>query len=565
MSKITGAQYIAEALKGYDVSHIFFVPAILRRTFAELEKQTDIKRIRTNGEKAAAYMADGYARASGKPGVCMAQCVGALNLAAGLRDAHLGGSPVIAITGGRTPLSKYRRYYQEEDDIPAFNNITKFNATVDHVSRIPDLLRQAFRMATTGTPGPVHLQFQGSEGDIDRQELDAEVMVEKRFSRVPGFRTEPEMTQVQELAAVLTATRKPIIVAGGGVRWSDAAKEVVELAEKLQIPVATSLTGKETIPGTHPLSVGVVGRYSRKSANQLMEEADLSFYIGSQTGGLTTYFWQVPSTDKPVAQLDINPESLGRNYPLKASILGDAKVSLRKLIDVVDAASAQSRKEWIDRVQTVKQEWQEEFSPLFNSDTIPIRPDRICKALTDCLPTDTLFLSDTGHAGIWTGGFFDLTKPGQGYLRSSGHLGWAFPASLGAKCANPDRPVLCFTGDAGFWYHLGEIETAVRWGINPVILINNNHSGNQAKLGFDRAYDGKQTEKAYELWGLSKVNFAKIAESIGAAGIRVERPSELKEAIERAFSYDKLVVIDVATDVEILAPLAYGGKRWTAH
>ena len=557
MPKMTGARYLAEALKGYEVTHVFFVPAILRRTLFEMEERTQIRRIRTNGEKAAVYMADGYARASGKPGVCMAQNVGALNMAAGMRDAHLGGSPVIALTGGRSPSTKFRRAYQENDDIPAFDHVTKFNATVDHVSRIPDLLRQAFRLATSGTPGPIHLQLEGQEGQIDFHEADMEVIVERRFTRVPGFRPEPEMEQVHELARVLGAVKKPVIVAGGGVKWSGARKEVVKLAEKLQIPVATSLNGKETIPGNHPLSVGVVGRYSRKSANRIVQEADLVFYIGSQTGGMTTCAWQVPPIGKPAVQLDINPESLGRNYPLQASILGDAKVSLIKLIEVADGVSAESRKGWIERTQSVVREWQEEFSPLLNSDAVPIRPERICRELTKFLPSDTLFIADTGHAGMWTGGFFDLTQPGQNYIRSAGHLGWAFPAALGAKCASPERPVFCFSGDAGFLYHIGEIETAVRCGIKAVILVNNNRSGNQGKLGFDHAYDGKPTEKSFELWGLGKLNFARIAESFGAIGIRVERPAELKGAIERAFSADRLVVIDVVTDIDAMAPLAF--------
>jgi acetolactate synthase-1/2/3 large subunit len=559
MQKITGARYIAEALNGYGVTHVFFVPAILRRTLAEMEERTQIKRIRTNGEKAAAYMADGYGRASGKPGVCMAQHVGALNLAAGIRDAHLACSPLVAITGGATPQNKYRKAYQTNDDLPAFEHITKFNATVDHVSRIPDLLRQAFRLATSGTPGPVHLQFEGQEGQIDLQEadMDVEMMVEKRFTRVPGFRPEPQMDHVRELAQVLAAAKKPVVVAGGGVRWSGAGQEVVALAEKLRIPIAHSLNGKGALPGTHPLLVGAVGRYSRKSANRVMQEADLVFYIGSQAGGMTTFGWQVPAFGKPAVQLDINPESLGRNYPVKASILGDAKVSLQKLIAVADGASAESRREWVERAQAIVREWREEISPLLNSDAVPIRPERICKELTDWLPSDGLLVVDTGHAGMWAGGLFDLTKPDQGYIRSAGHLGWAFPASLGAKCACPERPVFCFTGDAGFWYHIGEIETAIRWGIKAVIVVNNNSSGNQSKQGFTKAYNGKPTEKSFELWGLSKVNFAKIAEAIGAIGIRVERPSELKGAIEQASSADRLVVIDVVTDIDAVAPVAF--------
>src|SRR6476469_5917134 len=168
--KMTGAECLADMLAGSGVTHVFMVPAVLRRTFVEMERRTKIKRIHTHGEKAAAYMADGYARACGRPGVCMAQVVGALNLAAGLRDAHLAHSPVIAMTGGRDPKTKFRKVYHEVDDVPAFEPVTKWNATVDDVNRFPDMVRQAFRAATTGTPGPVHLQFRGNEGQVDGDE-----------------------------------------------------------------------------------------------------------------------------------------------------------------------------------------------------------------------------------------------------------------------------------------------------------------------------------------------------------------------------------------------------------
>ena len=184
----TGAVVLAEMLEAYEVTHVFHVPAVLRRTMVEIEALTGIKRIRPHGEKPAAYMADGYARASGKPGVCMAQVIGALNLAAGLRDAHLAHSPVIAMTGGRDPSTKFRKVYQEVDDVPAFEPVTKFNVTIDSVDRFPDMLRQAFRVATTGSPGPVHLQFRGNEGQIDRESAEMDQTAESDFSRVPPFR-----------------------------------------------------------------------------------------------------------------------------------------------------------------------------------------------------------------------------------------------------------------------------------------------------------------------------------------------------------------------------------------
>src|ERR1700685_2493131 len=241
--KMTGAQCLADMLKDYGVTHVFHVPAVLRTTYAEMERRTEIKRLHVHGEKAAAYMADGYARASGKPGICMAQVIGALNLAAGLRDAWLAHSPVIAFTGGRDPKTKFRKVYQEIDDMPAFEPVTKLNATVDDLARAPDMVRQAFRTAVTGCPGPVHLQFRGNEVQIDAEEADMERLVEPQFSRVPAFRPEPDEASVRAALKILQDSVRPVIVAGGGVRASGAALELVALAEGLQIPVGHSPHG----------------------------------------------------------------------------------------------------------------------------------------------------------------------------------------------------------------------------------------------------------------------------------------------------------------------------------
>ncbi len=491
-NKMTGAQCMARLMDGYGVTDVFHVPAVLRRTMVELEASTSIRRVHCHGEKSAAYMADGYARAGRRPGICAAQVIGALNLAAGLRDAWLAKSPVIALTGGRDQATKFRRAYQEVDDIPAFEPVTKMNATVDSAARFPDMVRQAFRVAVTGSPGPVHLQFKGNEGQVDLEEAEIDADVEELFFQVPPFRTAPDPASVDKAVALLQSADKPVIVAGGGTRWSDAGAELVALAEKLQIPVATSLNGKDTIPSVHPLNVGVVGTYSRGSANRTVLDADLVFFVGSETGGMTTNFWTIPKMGSRVIQVDTDPEVLGRNYMLEAAMLGDVKVTLEMMIERADAATAAKRKGWVETAQGYVKAWYDEFNPLFTSDAVPIRPERICHDLSKTLPDDAFVVVDTGHGGMWMGGMYDLRVPTQSYIRSAGHLGWAFPAALGAKCAVPNRPVVCFTGDAGFWYHIGEIETAVRWNMNAVIVVNNNSSGNQSKRGFDRVYGGEQ-------------------------------------------------------------------------
>ncbi len=365
--KPTGARVLADMLAGYGVTHVFMVPAVLRRTMAELERRTTIHRIQTHGEKAAAYMADGYARACGRPGICMAQHVGALNLAAGLRDAFLAHSPVLAFTGGRDPKTKYRGVYQEIDDVPAFAQVTKFNATIDAAERIPDMVRQAFRAAVSGAPGPVHLQFRGNEGQVDAEEADIEALCEPRFAKIPPFRPEPEQRSVREALALLERSERPVIIAGGGVRTSGAAAELVKLAEALAIPVATSLNGKDVIPGDHPLSVGVVGTYSRESANLAVAQASLVCFVGTTAGGMTTNLWSCPKIGVRAVQIDIDPEALGRNYSLEAAVLGDAKVALARMLDQADAASAERRKLWIETARALCRSWREKYRPVLES------------------------------------------------------------------------------------------------------------------------------------------------------------------------------------------------------
>jgi acetolactate synthase-1/2/3 large subunit len=473
----------------------------------------------------------------------MAQVIGALNLAAGLRDAWLAHSPVIAFTGGRDPRTKFRVVYQEVDDLPAFEPVTKFNATVDAVERFPDMVRQAFRVAVSGAPGPVHLQFRGNEGQIDQEAGEMVPLCEEIFSRVPPFRPDPEPGSVRAALALLQAAERPVIIAGGGVRASGADTKLIEFAERMGIPVATSLNGKDTIPGRHPLSVGVVGSYSRASANRVVTRADLVCFIGTTTGGMTTNFW-----------IDINPEAIGRNYPLKAAVLGDARTVLERLLEHADANMAEQRTPWIRTVQKICAEWYEKNCTALESDAVPVLPQRLVAELTRETPDNAVVVVDTGHAGMWMGGMFDVKGPLQSYIRSAGHLGWAFPAGLGAKCACPERPVVVFTGDAGLWYHIAELETAARWKINVVVVVNNNGGGNQSKPGFDRAYGGQQTEKGRELWTFTRVNFARIAEEMGAAGIRVERPRDFASAVQRALGMNRPVVIDVVTDIDALAP-----------
>jgi acetolactate synthase-1/2/3 large subunit len=557
MPAMTGAHFIAKSLESYGVSHVFFVPAIMSHTLAALDISTGVKRIMTHGEKSAVYMADGYARASGRVGVSFAQCIGAANLAAGLRDAWLACTPLMVFTGGPYPQTRGRHFYQQINDLPLFSPVTKFSERVDNVSRLPDLMRQAFRSATTGTPGPTHLELNGHRGELEQEVADLDLVPEPRFGSVPPFRPVADMESLVAVARLLEQAERPIMIVGGGARMSGAGREVIALAERLSIPIATSLNAKDLVPASHPLAIGVPGQYSRKSANKAVLDADLVFFVGSHTGSQVTFNWQIPRSGTRVIQLDIDPAELGRHYPNVVSLCGDAKASLGPLLSMVDAATKVRRLDWVARVQSLARDWRGEFASQLNSDAVPIHPARLCHELSELLPADALVVVDTGHAGMWTGAMLDLKHAEQGYIRAAGSLGWGLPAALGAKLAVGPRPVLLFTGDGGFWYHLSELETAVRWNIAAVLLVNNNKSLNMEIDIYTDAYGGSLKANHAELWKFADVSFAAIAEQMGAKGLTVRKPNEIDSALDQAFSCGRPCVIDVLTEIEALAPTAF--------
>ncbi|MEI7670866.1 MAG: thiamine pyrophosphate-binding protein [Deltaproteobacteria bacterium] len=549
--RMSGGRFIAETFKGYGVTHVFFVEAIARLALVEMEV-LGIERILAHSEKAAAYMADGYARVSRRPGICMAQSVGAANLASGLQDPYLGLSPVIAITGFKPDVAQYRNAYQEILHNIMFDPVTKFNAQVSTLAQLPYLLRQAFREATSGKPRPVHLDLAGYSGNIiATSEMEMEVLIEGAFKSFPSNRPCPDEEKVKAAAEFIQQASRPIFVAGGGAKASDAGPEIVKLAEMLSIPVATSLSGKGVMLENHPLCVGVVGSYSRWCANRLVSEADLVIYIGSQTGDQVTNAWKIPKLGTKVIQIDIDSTELGRSYPNIVGLTGDAKASLQSLLKHVNPKDKKS--EWAQHAKEVVAEWCKEYEPLCTSATKPIRPERLCREVATSLPSDAILVADTGYSGIWTGALIPITHPNQTYLRAAGSLGWAFPASLGAKCAAPERPVVCFTGDGGFWYHLAELETAVRCGINTVTVINNNFGLGQCVPHVNAAYANRKGNKD-ALCRFRQTSFATLAQDMGCLGIRVEDPADIADALKTALEANVPAVVEVVTDIGYEAP-----------
>ena len=548
MSRISGARYIAETLKGYAVTHVFYMEIILPTSLIEME-QLGIRRIVTHSEKAAAYMADGYARMGQKPGVCMAQSVGAANLAAGLQDAFLAHSPVIAITGSKPALFQHRNAYQEIVHNPLYDDLTKYNVKVDTLEQLPLILPQAFREATTAAPGPVHIDVLGLFGEfIERAEGDMEIMVEPAYQSFPVWRPIPGEQQLRQAAQALREAERPVMVVGRGAIASGAAEAVIQLAERLSIPVAASPDGKAVMVDGHPLFVGPVGGYGRPCANQIVSKADLVFFVGSGTGDQVTSNWTLPEPGTRVLQLDIAPSEIGRNYPGAIGLCGDARETLLRLLESTGASRDET--DWARYARAVVKKWREVVAPLRHSDARPVRPERLCTELSACLPENAVVVADTGYSAIWSGTMIDFLHPQQVYLRSAGSLGWSLPAAIGAKCAAPERPVFCFCGDGALWYHMSELETASRWGIQVVAVVNNNSMLGQIAPFAQRAakdHPGHQLDAAYRY---RETNFAKIAEEMGCLGIRVERAEDIQSAIQQALAQDRPAVVDVVTDGE---------------
>ena len=413
------------------------------------------------------------------------------------------------------------------------------------------------REATTGAPGPVHMRLPGRHGNIFEQEAELELMVEEQFFSYPAFRPEPDLDSVKAAVQLLAQAERPVIVAGGGVIASDAGADLVALAERLSIPVATAIGAKEIIADAHPLSVGVVGTYSRFSANRTVAEADLVFFVGSHTGYQVTNQWRIPRPGARVIQMDIDAAEIGRVYPAEVGLVGDARAGLRRMLEAAASEPSGQHAAWVEQVQGWVGEWRAHTEPARTSDDDPMRPERVCEELSEYLPEDAVVVADTGHSGIWTGTMLSLRHPDQRYLRCAGSLGWAFPASIGVKAALPDKPVLCFTGDGGFQYHLTELETARRNNINAVFLVNNNHAFSQEQRQFNAAYDGEQRGDAHKMWIFNEIDYAAVAENMGCQGIRVTKPSEMAGALERAFESDRPTVLDVVTDMWVLADRAW--------
>jgi len=547
-----GAAAIAKTMAAHGVEHFFHVSGGMISLFVELE-DAGIDLVLARSEKAAAYMADGYSRISYKPGVCYGQAgPGAINLAAGISEAYWTCTPVIALTGSTSLSDLYKFQYQELDEMPFFEPTTKWNAQIFQADRAGEITRDALNISTSGSPGPVHINLHYNAAN---EMGEAPEPRREEYARsYPNGRTHPNMDDLKKVAEILAGANRSLIVAGGGVIISRAWDEVVKLAEYMYIPVATTLSGKGTIPDHHPLSIGVAGRYSSSMANKIVEDTDVVFYIGSRAGGMATDNWTVPGQEATIIQLDIEPESIGRNYYPAARMICDAKLGVQDLLKVVkEMMKKPEKRKYLDTISKLKKEWRSEVASVMESDAVPIKPHRIIKEIRQILGDQDIVVADTGQMGAWTGVLYPIVAPGRTYIRAAGTLGWSLPAAIGAKFAAGDNKVLVVTGDGGVAYHISELETALRLEKPFVAVVFNNVTLGMLHYGFKWRGDGKALKSS----DFIDVDYGKIAEAFNCYGQRVEKPGEIGEAIQNAFDSGKPAIVDVMIDRYELAPTSY--------
>lgn len=541
----TGARILADVIEKQEaLDSVFFVDAVLRHTLLELEDR-GIARILAHSEKAAAYMADGYARATGKLGVCMAQAVGAANLAAGLQDGYLDRVRMLAMTGRKPDSHQHRNAYQEVPHGPLYGPVTKFTGEVRDVNELPRMLGHALRAGRTGTPRPVHLDLDGLKGDM---------VEEVAFTGDPallGFPASgqsapalPDRAMLDQAAALLAGAARPMLVCGVSSLYDKAGPGVMALAERLGLPVATSVGGRSVIPTSHPNHFGVVGTYSAPYANALLAQSDLVIYVGCHMGDQISTNWTIPTPGTKIIQIDTDPAELGRGYPNVLGLAGDLS---RTLLALAETCAETPGNGWLARCTSAAREWLASSLGQFDGQEDLIPAPLLAHELGKALPENGIVVADTGFSATWTAQYTAFDKPGQTYLRAAGSLGWAFPAALGAQQGAKNRPVVCFTGDGAFYYHIGELETMRRWNIPAVIVVNNNSALGQGLRSVKKLYERRDGNLG-DLVEFQKTNFADLAQVFGIRSFRVERAADIRPTLEKAIALREPVVVDVVTD-----------------
>jgi acetolactate synthase-1/2/3 large subunit len=507
-----------------------------------------IKMILTRSEFSAVYMADGYARASGKPGITYGQAgPGAANVAAALADPFWAQSPVVALTGAMATGSMYKVEYQALDQMLLFAPVTRWSGFAASPERVPDLVSVAVTQAMVGSRGPVHL-------DIPKDYFGREIEVDSPGTNDFGAvsLTHPDDGAVGKVIEYILAAKKPVILAGDGVVRAKAEAALQKFAEALGIPVATTMGGKTSFPGDHPLNIGVTGRYSAKVANDVVGESDCVLVVGSRLGGLATNGYTVPSRKATILQIDTDTAVFDVTYTATVRLVADARLALEALSrETMGRALGADAAAWTTTARRKIQGWRDEVKAVTDraANGPALSPFEVIGVLARHNLEITI-VADTGYMAAWTGVLYPTARP-RSYFRAIGSLGWALPASLGVQLARPEK-VVCVTGDGGIGYHLADIETAVRLRLPVIIVILNN--GGLIFEYHEQKYrhQGRVIPEANDF---TDADYSAVARGLGAEGVRVRTRPEFERAFKVAIESDRPTVIDVIVDREAFPPV----------
>lgn len=542
---------ILEMFKEYGVKHVFGLPGETSLPlYMEWYNFPEIKHIMARDERSTSFMADAYAKVSYKPGVCEGPSVGATHFIPGVAEAYKASVPMIIITTDIPLHLEKRNMLTGFDQTSLYKGITKETITVTKSSEIPYVIRRAFRLATTGRPGPVHIRI--PMDILEEDVVDPDIYAQKDFIKYPGHRPIAEMEKIGKALELLINSDEPIIICGQGVLYSQAWDEVIELAEFLGIPVGTTMTGKGSIPETHPLSIGVIGaRGGTSFSNKVLKEADLIFYIGCNTDSAATDKWTLPSPEegKKIIHLDISETEVSNNYPTEIVLVGDAKATLRVMLDILKEKIEKRNYNEIPRVKKILKEsesFERSLREHMNSEEKPINPLRFIKEFSEAIPSNHIIVADPGISAIYVSAFYRVKRTGRSILfnYSLGALGYAIPASIGAYFAKPKSCVIALTGDGSFGFTAGELETVSRIGGNINIILFNNQS-----FGWIRAAIFFKYGPKYFATEFKPINYVKIAEGFGLEAFSIEEPGELR-ILRKVFRSDEPTFIEIKVEPE---------------
>jgi acetolactate synthase I/II/III large subunit len=542
MTKMSGAKALIESLERQKVKEMFGILGGAILPVYDALCGSNIRHILSRHEQCAAHAAEGYARASGRPGVCMATSgPGATNLVTGIANAYMDSSPIIALTGQVPTTGVHSSYmigrdaFQEADIIGITTPITKHNYQIREISDIPKTVNNAFHIATTGRPGPVLIDLpKNIQSEIAEVEL-TDTIDARGYKPV----TNPDLAQISKAAELLAKAEKPILLSGGGVIISNASDELLQTAELLMAPVATTFMGKGSFPEIHPLSVGSIGMHGNPAANRLMTEADVLFAIGTRFSDRATANTDTFCAGAKKIHVDVDAAEIGKNIDVDVAIVGDAKISLRFLYAAL-AKKLQKKyaTAWSKRVKEAK----EQFSSL-NIDALKdVKPKALLTELRKLLPEDTIVTTEVGQNQMWSALYFKALKP-RTFISSGGlgTMGFGFPAALGAKVACPNRAVVDIAGDGSFIMTEQELACSVMEDIPVTVIVLNN-----SVLGMVAQWQRMLYKRRYMAVNLGKTpDFVKLAEAYGAQGFRVGSIAEFQKAVKIALKSKVTTVIDV--------------------